>query len=302
MKKFALPLVLLALAFVFVAIWRLTRTPAGPAPEEAVAPTAPAGHPAAAAENQLAGLEPSDLARAATDREDLPTAAGAEQGIETWEIARSIWVEGNLRSPAGCDDEGPLEVFAATEAVDADALARILDRAHPSKPLLRRRKVGADGSFKIPFPPDTKTGFVTLRGRYLYLQDSVAVDVGGGARALVLEPRCGAWVRGTIGLPAQTTVAMTELDGLEVTLRSSMQAMSGAVSALRGFRRRTHITAGAFEFRAVPTESGCLVEIEPAKLAAIAVEVEKPPPRRERPPRGELLRRGTGTSAGPDEN
>src|SRR6185369_677573 len=87
MKKFALPLVLLALAFVFLAIWRLTRNPGTTAPEEAAVPAAPAQPKDAVAENQLSALDHSDPALAETDREDLPTAAAGEQGLETWEIA-----------------------------------------------------------------------------------------------------------------------------------------------------------------------------------------------------------------------
>ncbi|HEV8113300.1 MAG TPA: carboxypeptidase-like regulatory domain-containing protein [Planctomycetota bacterium] len=301
MKKFALPLVLLALAFVFLAIWRLTRNPSTTAPEEAAVPAAPAQPKEAVTEDQLAGLDHSDPTLAETDREDLPTAAAGEQGLETWEIARSIWVEGTVRSPGGCVDEGPVEVFAIAEATDADALARLLDRGHPSKPLLSRRKVGPDGAFRVPFPPETKTGYVSMRGRFLYLQDSVAVEVATGARTLVLEPRCGAWFRGTIGLPAQSTVAMAELDGLDVTLRSSFQGMSGAVSSMRGFRRRGRITAGEFEFRAVPVDTGSVVEIEPTKLAAVAMEIEKPQAGREVPVRVDLLRGGTVTGTVRDE-
>src|SRR6185369_8163872 len=122
---------------------------------------------------------------------------------------------------------------------------------------------------------------------------SVAVDLGAKHSPVALEPVCGALVQGSIGLPDPSPVAVAELDGVEVTLRPSLQALGGSPSGMRGFRRRAKIASGAFEFRAIPADSACFVEIGPTKLAAATVETEKPTPGREMRVRVDLLRGGT---------
>ncbi len=292
MKKIGLPALVVALGLVLFAVVRLTR----PAPPPAVQPgtAAPAAPvPAPASELAPSVLDRPDAPTAEVAREGLPAAATAERGLETWDLARSIWVEGTVRAPDGCADEGPVEVLATTESLDADALARALEHKDTTAILLSRRKVGTDGAFRIPFPPDARRGHVSLRGRYWFLPESVPVDLVAGARSLVLEPRCGAWITGTVVLPAESPVAPADLDGLEVEMRSSMENFSGPVAGLRGFHRTTRLAAGAFEFRAIPADSGGSLETEPKRLAAAALKLDKLDAGRENPVHLDLLRGGT---------
>ena len=292
MKKLALPLVLIALSVAVFAILRLTRSATAPVPDAAGVESRKLETDAGST-TPLAPVEPDAAAAAQEDRQGLPAAATAERGLETWEIARSIWVEGVVRAPAGCADEGPVEVFATSTPIDADMLSGILGSDHPPKTLLSRRKVGVDGSFKIPFPPDAKSGHLSLRGRFLYLPDSVAVDFAGGIRNVTLEPKCGVWVTGSVTLPPESPASLADLEGTSVDLKSSMQNASGGIASLRGFHRSAKLSKGSFEFRAVPADVPCTIEIGPTKLAAASQDLEKTSGGREIRVQVELLRGGT---------
>jgi len=292
MKKIALPLVLVALSLVVVLIWRVATTPVATAPEAAAVP-GEAASKLVEPENPLPDLDAEAPDAAESGRADLPAVATTEKGLETWEISKSIWVEGVVRIPDGCADEGPIEVLATSEPQGGDDIARLLDRDARSKVLLSRRELSPEGAFRIPFPPDAKVGHVSLRGRFLYLPESLPVDLAAASRPITLEPRCGAWIRGTIGLPSDSPVAISALDGEDVDLRSSIQNVRGPISGLRGFRRKAEIRDGTFEFKAVPSESPSTLEIGPDRLAATIVEIEKPRPGTEVPVRIELLRGGT---------
>jgi len=293
MKKIALPAVLLVLSVLVVVLWRVMRPGPAPAPAEAASKAEPGPAPAPVAPAASGALDESAAAASEAEREKLPAAEALERGLETWEIAKSIWVEGVVRAPAGCADEGPLEVFATSEALDADGLADLLGKDRPSKTLLSRRPVGADGSFRIPFPPDARSGHLSLRGRYQYLAESVALDLAGGTKSVALEPRCGAWITGTVVLPSESPAAAADLAGTKVDLRSTIGSASGSLAGMRGFRRHARLAELAFEFRAVPVDSTATIEIGPTKLAAAALELEKPAPGHEVPVRIDLRRGGT---------
>ena len=291
MKKIVLPVVVLGLVLAVVGVWFLGRS----SPETAPAPSAESAESAespAPAETALASETPIDAEEAVaseSQRENVP--AAEEATTETWDAAASLWVEGVVRMPAGCADDGPIEVVATSTPMDADGIARLLDLELKSKAILSRRKVGEDGAFRVPFPPDARSGNLSVRGKFLYTAESVAVDPSAKGTPVVLEPACGASIRGTVSLPEPSPVAVSELDQQRVSLRSSLQAFGGA--GMRGFRRQANLKDGAFEFRAIPTETACAIEIGPTKLAAAVADVEKPTPGRETRVTIELLRGGT---------
>lgn len=293
MKKLVLPILLLGLVLAVAGVWFLGRSSTATVPSGSDA-AADASASAAAAQASLASETPIDAKEvSASDiqRENLP--AADEKTTETWDLAASIWVEGVVRTPSGCADEGPVEVIATSTPIEADGLARILDHERRPKTLLSRRTVGSDGRFRIPFPPDAKVGNLSVRGRFLFTSDSVSVDLSAKSPSVTLDPLCGALVLGTIAVPDPSPVTLAGLDGKETTLRSSLQNFGGGLSGTRGFRRRATLKDGAFEFRAIPTESACTLEIEPTKLAAADLEVEKPTPGREMRVRVDLLRGAT---------
>src|SRR5690349_3020903 len=100
MKKIALPAVLLVLSVLVVVLWRVMRPGPAPAPAEAASKAEPGPAPAPVAPAASGALDESAAAASEADREKLPAAEAGERGLETWEIAKSIWVEGVVRAPA----------------------------------------------------------------------------------------------------------------------------------------------------------------------------------------------------------
>ncbi|MFN0009841.1 MAG: carboxypeptidase regulatory-like domain-containing protein [Planctomycetota bacterium] len=292
MKRLGLLALVLALAIVLLVVWTVTRTPepeSAPAQETAQVrdeekkPVEPA----------LSALETAEKAPDAADRKEVAAEEEKGKGLESWDLEKSLWVEGVVRAPVGCADEAQLEVFATSESVNHNRLASLADSKDSPRALLSRRPVPASGSFRIPFPPDTKTGHVSVRGRYQFTLESVAVDLAAPPPPITLDPQCGAWVTGTVTLPAESPVALADLDGQELRLRTSIESFRGSLSALRELRREAKLAAGAFEFKAVPTESDPSLEIEPERLAAAVMQLEKLAPGRENPIQFSLLRGGT---------
>lgn len=298
MKRLGLLALVLALSIVLLVVWSVSRTSA---PESVrTQATAPAlEKPPKPAEPTLSALEDTGAsldAPASIDRQEVSAPEEAGKGLEAWEMEKSLWVEGVVRAPAGCTDEGPLEVFATSETVDHNRLASLADSQDAPRALLSRRPVAADGSFRIPFPPDAKFGHVSVRGRYLYTAESVSVELSASRAPVALDPKCGAWVTGTVTLPAESSVTQGDINGLDgqkLVLRTSIEGFRGSLTSLRELRREAKLAAGAFEFRAVPTEADPALEIEPERLAAAVTQLEKLVPGREYPVRIGLLRGGT---------
>jgi len=291
MKKIVLPVLLLGLVIAVAGVWFVARSAPTPATSSTAADT-----PASASDTapSLAGSESAIDAQEASapgaERENLP--AAEEGATESWDVAASIWVEGVVRAPSGCSDDA-VEVVATSAPIEADGIARLLGHDRHPKNLLSRRKVEEGGRFRIPFPPDAKVGYLSVRGKFLFTPEAVSVDLSAKGVPVTIEPLCGALVAGTIAVPDPSPVPVSGLDGQELTLRSSLQSFGGSPSAMRGFRRVVGIKDGAFEFRAVPTDTACALELEPTKLAAANLEIEKPVPGRETRVRLDLLRGGT---------
>ena len=295
MKRLGLLALVVALAIVLVVVfWSVSRGPE-PAPAAAQDPHPVREEAPKAEEPSLTALDDRGASDSpdSTGRKEVEVEEEPGKGLETWDMEKSRWVEGVVRAPAGCTDEGPLEVFATTTAVEHNQLAELALSEKSPRALLSRRPVAADGSFKIPFPPDTKTGHVSVRGRYQFTPESVSVDLSAASAPLVLDPQCGAWVRGTVTVPADSPVTLAELDGLELVLHTSLEGFRGSLTSLRELRRKTKLKEGAFEFRAVPTAADPALDAEPERLAATMTKLEKLLPGREYPVRLALLRGGT---------
>jgi len=292
MKRLGLLALVLGLAIVVLVVWTVTRTPepeSVPAQETAQAreeekePSEPA----------LSALEGEVASPDAADRKEVAAEEAKGQGLESWDLEKSLWVEGVVRAPVGCAEESQLEVFATSEPVDHNRLAGLAESKDSPRALLSRRPVPPSGSFRIPFPPDTKTGHVSVRGRYLFTSESVAVDLSTSAAPITLDPVCGAWVTGTMTLPAESPVALADLDGLELVLHTSFENFRGSMDAMRRLRRETRPKSGAFEFKAVPADADAALDIEPERLAVMTQKVEKLVAGRENPIQVPLLRGGT---------
>ncbi|MSR62636.1 MAG: carboxypeptidase regulatory-like domain-containing protein [Planctomycetes bacterium] len=177
--------VLLALiaGLALVGAWLWFSAPAR-APRAALPVEAPANEPARAATDMAPppvvapGLEPS-AARAPATRE---AAAGTlEAGL-----ASAQWVEGRVVFPPGT----PLDEQAFVVA-DGKDFAEGGDQ---------RARVAADGRFRVAFSAETRSGWLKLEARYLYLDEAVRWNRGASAEP-VLEPKLGARIEGRLSLP-----------------------------------------------------------------------------------------------------
>lgn len=292
MKRLGLLALVLGLAIVLLVLWSVTRS-SEPEPAPTQETSQPPDEALKPAEPALSALEKEESSLDTADREEVAAPEAKGKGLESWDIEKSLWVEGVVRVPAGCTDEGHLEAFATSEPVDHNRLAGLAESVDSPRVLFSRRPVSASGSFRVPFPPDTKLGHVSLRGRYQFTTESVAVDLSTPPAPITLDPKCGAWVTGTVTLPAESPVALADLDGLKLVLHTSFENFRGSMASMRELRRDTKLAAGTFEFRAVPTEGDAALDIEPERLAATSTKVEKLEPGRENPIQVSLLRGGT---------
>jgi hypothetical protein len=103
------------------------------------------------------------------------------------ELARAHWVEGRLVFPPGT----PLDE-------EAYVLARGRDFEHgqPS-----RARVEPDGRFRVAFAQDTRTGWLALEARYLYLEEDLRLKLAELPESVLLEPRLGGRIAGRLRAP-----------------------------------------------------------------------------------------------------
>ncbi|MBI5432801.1 MAG: carboxypeptidase regulatory-like domain-containing protein [Planctomycetes bacterium] len=182
------------------------RTSAPEAARPAAASDAPKSGPSAA---ELAIAAPLDVT--AEERSDAANAARTDVTIKARLKGR---VALSTRTPA---DEA-LEVFAVTAAKDRSALTEIAqaDAEQPSKELLGRAPVAADGTFELPLTQESGTVHVFAFGRYASSRATVPaqVEVPGSSgpgrpsdpseamETLSVPVELGTWIRGTLALPA----------------------------------------------------------------------------------------------------
>ncbi len=244
--------------------------PPGSAPARGARPGPEATSVQASSSAALAAVGEEDGGAPAVgqERELLPAEpAGADPFA-----AGEVRIRGSVLAPPGVPPEEGLRVVSLEEALAPRKLygagglfagGEAQDR--PS--FLDSVPVAPDGSFEVRFPSGRGTGWLALGGRYLYLERCVRVDLASSAPVL-LKPRAGAWVHGTVLLPEG--VGREELEGLQLELGAS----SGQFSMLEVdsgwvFDRICRAAAdGAFEFRAVDASRQYGIEARPPTLAS----------------------------------
>ena len=290
MKRTILTALALTLVLVLALVAWLARDRSAP-------PVPVAGDPAAdGARAPSVAIDPaaSTAIEPAADESVARASAAPAAGAPAWDLETSIWVEGTVRAPAGCDDDDAW-VYAVSREMDLDTLARLLEprpwELTHGRSVLSRRKVERDGSFRLPCPPNATAAHVLLVGRYQYVATSVAVDVAAGARTIALEPECGACIAGTVTVPESADVA--SIEGLEIDLRTSIDGLQGGMADIETVGREATVAGGAFELRALPVSSRYELRLEPKTLAAATAKVAELVAGRTSTVRVALLRGGT---------
>ncbi len=217
------------------------------APSVAAIPDAPA--PAQAAE--VAPSTPSERAAAAT--------------LEELELADAIWVSGSVRFP----EHTPLG-----ETVEVIANGKKFKNRE-----MHRARVNPDGTFRVAFAKDTRSGRLAIDAPHLYLSTPLAIKPATAASGHVLEPEVGGRILGVIVPPAGVAEAGEKLQ------KSSVRLFGWRPGARNEqVERSSKIDANLrFELRGIPPDLRCNVSCQTRSYAdsscdnvAVAVGVDTP--------------------------
>ena len=115
--------------------------------------------------------------------------------------------------------------------------------------------VGADGSFRVAFSERTKKGKLRIESRYLYLDEPVKLNVRSADEPVVLEPKLGGRIRGTVSASAGSGVLPEDLvEGLKADILKAVDPEND----LEPGASRTH-----FSFVEVSPTAWKLLDYEP---------------------------------------
>ena len=157
------------------------------------------------------------------ERSTAPVEAQADdpatEGPDPSELEAAWWVEGRVLIPEGTP---------ADEALEVEAVGRRFSDRSP-----HRAKVAADGSFRAAFHEKSRRGRLRLHGRYLYLPETVRIDVREPPADLVLEPLLGGCIVGTLSLPANAPGGPETAEGTVVELTGFEQNREDSSVPLR---------------------------------------------------------------------
>lgn len=267
MKAF---LALVALALISAVIWFVA------APDDnasdGLAPGAAA--PGTTSTAQSAVLDGVDPASAASRGE---LAAGPETADPATDLESAQWVEGQVILPQGVPVDDTLEVFALSADLDAAQLAAVLDpwfdlvevpehqeilRERRSRTLVARAPVAADGSFRLPYGPAARAGWLSLRGRHLFKMHAMPVDPRKGDTIQVV-PDVGFWIQGKL---TRAGGAEGSVEGIPLRLTvdtSNLAGMGFEADQVSPTRMERSGPGGSFAFRAAYPDISYVVEALP---------------------------------------
>lgn len=146
--------------------------------------------PEAEAEDPIALAPASPLASAEPELaapETILEPRESTAGIRADELARAVWVEGQVLFPAGT----PLDEEAFVEA-------RGREFGDGSR---QRARVDGDGRFRVALSERSKTGWLVLSARYAYLEKNYRWK-RSDTTPIVLTPRLGGRIEGKLVPPA----------------------------------------------------------------------------------------------------
>ncbi|MBK7642860.1 MAG: carboxypeptidase regulatory-like domain-containing protein [Planctomycetes bacterium] len=244
------------LAIGFAGLWFVTQKPAAAPidPGEALVQSAPVMASQAPASVIEASAEESSperqvVQKAPVEKQSTPAATTPLDA----ELAKGRWVTGKVKFPDGTPPDEKLTVEARGKKFASGTL--------------HKAEVQRDGSFRVAFGPGTRTGWVRLYGRYLYLEEDVRVRFpakgDAGVEPLDLVPILGGLVRGHLTLPIGVTSASTGLAGTHVQAWRNYLSFAGRSDAVV---RNLDGEIGAderFELGGVPAKTSWTLSVDP---------------------------------------
>jgi protocatechuate 3,4-dioxygenase beta subunit len=198
------------------------RAEAIPAPALEGAPTS--ASPSKPAEEKVEPASESSRASLAISESDL-------------ELQSALWVEGRVVLPDGTPGDEHVEILA--------------DGSHFTHRPLYRAPIGADGSFRIAFAPQTYMGVVTLKARYLYLENGPVIEPTHPPKKLALSPSLGGYLHGRLILVGSASASRDALVGSKIRIEGIPEASTGLPPSQ--LERSAKLTDDLqFEFAGVP--------------------------------------------------
>lgn len=131
---------------------------------------------------------------------NLPTSNAI--AMDDGELRNALWVEGRVVLPEGTPPDEHVEVVADGRRFESRELYHA--------------PIGPDGSFRVAFASGTGTGLLTLRARYLYLENGRAVEPAHPPKDLVLLAKRGGCMRGRLVVGKCAPPLRTSLAGCKV--------------------------------------------------------------------------------------
>ncbi len=206
--------------------------------------------------------------------EDLPRGLGASRiALEGKRDEAQASLTGRVVSPDSLRvfDE-TLEVFALSEPTDYVDFVQAHD-ATLGKELLAKTTVGEGGEFSFRFDREPALVHLMVRGRHMYLDETVEV-VLGGSPMIVLTPRCGAWVHGSVRAPLD----LRESDP-SLVAGTRVQLINANVFGQESGKRVVYTCkadgAGRYEVRAVAPATGSKLFATSDNFAARLVALDE---------------------------
>jgi len=232
-------------------------------------------------------LEVTDTAR--VERSDAaPTAAAASSAVE---------ISGRIASDGVCTDD-EAEVFVTPVGRTSEWLSDWLDKGDKSSRdhVYGRSRILPDGTFQVSVPADSTLLSVHVRGRYLFSENPVAIDVRSPV-LVTIATVCGACIEGRV-LPPTGMEPVT--DDLEIELGMSIEALAARRGA--GLERKTTAKDGLFSFKGLPTKYPLEIEVALDTYPPATNSVGELQPARTTRADLQLVRGGTlrGRVVGPD--
>jgi uncharacterized GH25 family protein len=219
---------------------------------------------------------PSSAAQAETSTESAtpPNAERSEHVAARLDPATAHRVTGRVVAAANTPADERFEILAFRGLAEPSQRVMELPSAalDAESTLVSRVDARPDGSFELDVPGDDEGAWVALRARYSYGAEAVRVDAERGDAPIVLEPKLGGWVTGSLRLPSGATAEAFGSDDTELELRFDVMRFVGAMGAADTGDLRMHSTRATealeFEFRGVAASTNYSVRGAPDALAA----------------------------------
>ena len=163
--------------------------------------------------------------------------------------SNAVWVDGRIVFPRALPlDGGKVEITARGRRFGGKRNKRDVRREYTTA-------LKDDQTFRVAFAKETRKGWIAIEGRYLYLPEKHTLNLRDLPDEVVLEPKLGGIVAGTISLPLGHEWSETTLQETRVRI--------GSWGGGSFFSRTASLLAdGSYELTALPPGASYNLSVE----------------------------------------